>query len=296
MGSEALDRAATRRQRRTGPAIKYLAVLTLVYAVIAVVLVAGRLWLPDPAVITNAPAAAFATFLRAGAAMLGALVLCLPVAGVFLVTRRSKGFSQSVVHTLIVLPIAVAGIMALVQNSLPLAFGLAGIAFLRFRNTLADTKDAVYLFVAIGVGIAAAAGQLEVGLALSFLFTFSVVILWWTDVGRMPASVQNKLELRRLRRTMETRIPTAAAPRPTVDPLNAALRVHASDVSSAQTMVEAVLDNAAKRWELTGVTPGEHGFSTLDYVVRLRRQTGRGELLNDLRQRGRPHVVGAEYR
>ena len=294
MGSSLVEKVQSRRRRRTGPAIKYLLVLIAVYAAISALLYAGHRWLPDPAAIASAPAARFAAFLRASAAMLGALVLSLPIAGVFLVTRRSKGFSQSVVHTIIILPIAVAGIMALVQNSLPLAFGLAGIAFLRFRNTLADTKDAVYLFVVVGVGIAAAAGQLEAGLALSVLFTFCVIILWWTDIGRMPASVQNKLELRRLRRTMETRIPGAVTP--PSDPLNAALRVHASDVSAAQSMVEGVLEDAAKRWELTGVTPGEHGFSTLDYVVRLRRQTARGELLNDLRTRGRPHVVGAEYR
>ena len=80
--------------------------------------------------------------IRAITVMLGALALALPLAWVFVSTRRRKGFSQSIVHTLIILPIAVAGIMVVVQNSLALAFGLAGIAALRFRNTLEDTKDA----------------------------------------------------------------------------------------------------------------------------------------------------------
>lgn len=286
----------SRRRRRTGPAIRYLLTLLAVYAAIALVFIGAQRWLPPLPTTTPGPTLALDGFLRAGAAMLGALALTLPVAGVFLVTRRSKGFSQSVVHTLIVLPIAVAGIMALVQNSLPLAFGLAGIAFLRFRNTLADTKDAAYLFVVIGIGISAAAARLEVGFALSLLFCISLLLLWWSDVGRMPASVRNRIELRRLRRTGEMRIPNAPASMPQSDPLNAALRVHASDAANAQSAVEAVLHEVAKRWELTGITPGEHGFSTLDYVVRLRKQTGRGELLNDLRLRGRPHVVGAEYR
>jgi len=44
------------------------------------------------------------------------------------------------------------------------------------------------------------------------------------------------------------------------------------------------------------VTPGENGYSTLDYVVRLRARTVRPELLNDLRVRGAPDVVGAEFR
>lgn len=285
--------AAVRRERRRGPALRCLAVLVIAYAAIAAVFLGARSLLPLPGPDAAAGALSASAFLRALGAMLGAVTLALPITWVFLVTRRSKGFSQSIVHTLVVLPIAVAGIMSLVQDSLPLAFGLAGIAFLRFRNTLADTKDAAYLFVVTGIGISAAAGQLEVGVVLSFLFTICVVVLWWTDFGRMPTSVRDKLELRRMRRTRELRVPGAARP---TDHLNAALRVHASDVAGAQPMVEAVLADATKQWELTGVTPGEHGFSTLDYVVRLRQKTERGVLLNDLRTRGTPHVVGAEYR
>ena len=57
-----------------------------------------------------------------------------------------------------------------------------------------------------------------------------------------------------------------------------------------------LLAQASKQWELTGVTPGSNGFSTLDYVVRLRAKTARGALLNELRVNGQPDVVGAEFR
>jgi hypothetical protein len=233
--------------------------------------------------------------LRPVSAMLGAMMLALPVAWVYLITRRKKGFAQSIVHTLIVLPIAVAGIMVLVQNSLALAFSLAGIAALRFRNTLDDTKDAIYLFVATGIGIAAAVGQLDVGLALSLVYCVSVLVLWWTDVGRTPSRLKARLTMERLRHTAEMRVPGAAVPR-RPDPLAAVLRIHSMDVSSTQRDVESVLADAAKQWELTGVTPGANGYSMLDYVVRLRARTERPELLNDLRSRGAPYVVGAEFR
>jgi len=232
--------------------------------------------------------------LRAITAMLGALALALPLAWVFVITRRRKGFSQSIVHTLLILPIAVAGIMVVVQNSLPLAFALAGIAALRFRNTLDDTKDAIYLFVATGIGISAAADQFDVGLGLSFLFNATIVVLWWTNYGRTPAQLKAKLLLRRLRQTRENRIP--GAPGAATDPLNTVLRVHVLNPDAAQLTVAGVLARASKQWELTGVTPGTNGFSTLDYVVRLRARTVRGDLLNDLRASGRPDVVGAEFR
>lgn len=285
-----------RTRRRFSPAARHLALLALFYVALAVGI--GALQRAYPGAtnpIAGAPKGLVTVegIIRAITAMLGALALALPLAWVFVITRRRKGFSQSIVHTLIILPIAVAGIMVVVQNSLALAFGLAGIAALRFRNTLDDTKDAIYLFVATGIGIAAAADQFGVGLALSFLFNATIIVLWWTNYGRTPARVKAKLMLRQLRQTREARIPGAPA---ATSSLNTVLRVHVLNPDAAQSTVAAVLERASKQWELTGVTPGTNGFSTLDYVVRLRARTVRGQLLNDLRASGQPDVVGAEFR
>jgi len=285
------------RPRRFSPAARHLALLALFYIALAMgIAVLQRAYPGVTSPITGIPQGVVTArgILRAITVMLGALALALPLAWVFVLTRRRKGFSQSIVHTLIMLPIAVAGIMVVVQNSLALAFGLAGIAALRFRNTLDDTKDAIYLFVATGIGIAAAADQFGIGLALSFLFNATIIVLWWTNYGRTPAQLKAKLMLRRLRQTRATRIPGAAAA--VTDPLNAILRVHVVNPDAAQSSVAAVLAQASKQWELTGVAPGTNGFSTLDYVVRLRPKTMRGALLNELRVSGRPDVVGAEFR
>ncbi|MGH7526464.1 MAG: hypothetical protein ACREMX_07145, partial [Gemmatimonadales bacterium] len=69
--------------------------------------------------------------------MAGAFLLMLPVSWVYILTRQKKGFRQSVVQTLLILPIVVAGIVLLVKNSIALAFSLGGIvAAVSFRNTL----------------------------------------------------------------------------------------------------------------------------------------------------------------
>src|SRR5436305_15105982 len=89
--------------------------------------------------------------------MTSALLLSIPCACVYVLTRATKGYPQSVVHLLIVLPLVVSGIVVLVQYSLALAFSLAGIvAAVRFRNTLDDSKDADYVFLATAIGLAAA--------------------------------------------------------------------------------------------------------------------------------------------
>src|SRR5439155_85164 len=61
---------------------------------------------------------------------------------------------------------------------------LAGLAAaVRFRNTLKDTKDAVYIFVAMGVGIAAGVQALALCFVMSVIYNVSVVTLWALNVG-----------------------------------------------------------------------------------------------------------------
>ncbi len=111
--------------------------------------------------------------------LIGVLVLMKPVAWVYMGARRRKGREQSFVMTLLLLPMAVAGIVIIVENSLALAFSLAGIvAGVRFRLTLDDTVDAIYIFMSIGVGLAAGIGALEIAVVLSVFFNFSIIVLW----------------------------------------------------------------------------------------------------------------------
>jgi hypothetical protein len=123
-----------------------------------------------------------------GASVLGALLIMLPVAWTYILIKRDAGYEESVVHTLLILPVAVAGIVTIVQGSLALAFSLAGIvAAVRFRTTLDDTKDAVYVFLAIGVGLAAGVQALGVALALSVVFNAVNLVLWKLNFGDIYA-------------------------------------------------------------------------------------------------------------
>ena len=125
-------------------------------------------------------------------AMLSAALLALPIAWVYTLTRARRGYQQSVVQLLIILPVVVAGIVVLVKYSLALAFSLGGIAAaVRFRNTLDDSKDAVYVFLVTGLGIAAAV-DLPVALVISVLFNVLILALWLTDFGRTPVALEGK--------------------------------------------------------------------------------------------------------
>ena len=113
------------------------------------------------------------------------LVIMLPVTWVYMSAKSSQGHNQSVVQVLIVLPMIVAGIVLIVSNSLALAFSLAGIvAAVRFRTTLADARDIVFIFLAIAVGFAAGVQVVTIGLLLSMIFNIVLVLVWRYDFGR----------------------------------------------------------------------------------------------------------------
>jgi len=155
-----------------------------------------------PAVLDGDSATA-PTALAASIAMITAFATSLPVAWVYTLTRRKKGFQQSVVQTYLILPVVAAGIVVLVKHSLALAFSLGGIvAAVRFRTSLDDSKDAAGIFVVIGIGMAAAVSP-AVSWVISIGFNALMLILWWTDFGK-PMALEGKSAERRLERALAT--------------------------------------------------------------------------------------------
>ena len=122
--------------------------------------------------------------------MIGALFLMLPVSWVYMAVRRSTGYAQSIVQTMLVLPIVVAGVVLVVRNSLALAFSLAAImAGVRFRNNLRDPRDTVFIFLSIGVGLAAGVQALTIAAVLSLVFNVLILTIWRTNFGRSPLNL-----------------------------------------------------------------------------------------------------------
>ena len=117
-------------------------------------------------------------------AITGAVLTILPVSWTYMSIRKRSDYDQSLVETIMILPIAVTSLVIMVHNSLALAFSLGGIvAVVRFRNTLKSTGDALYILVAIGIGLAAGVGAMEVAIVMSVAFNYCFLILWITDYG-----------------------------------------------------------------------------------------------------------------
>ena len=116
--------------------------------------------------------------------LIGVFVLMEPVAWIYMGARRRKGREQSFILTILLLPMVVAGIVMIIQNSLALAFSLAGIvAGVRFRVSLDDSLDAIYVFVAIGAGLAAGIEALEISIVVTVIFNYLILLFWEFDYG-----------------------------------------------------------------------------------------------------------------
>jgi len=268
----------------------------------------------------------------AALSMVAAILMMIPTAWSYIIIKARGGYNQSVVHTLLILPIAVTGTVIVVQHSIPLAFSLAGIvAAVRFRTTLDDTKDAVYVFLAIGVGLACGVQALGVAVALSLVFNVVNVILWRFNVGNIyvdqlgrtsalglgdvlagPGSAETALKIG------DSSLLTALSPREVKEVAEhrerlesyldsvtdrhkerksySILLIHTRDAGDVQKATEEVLDRGAARWRLAEILPGKDGLSILEYLVRVKDGIPTGAVLDAIRREGGEKVVAAEMR
>ena len=121
-------------------------------------------------------------------ACIGAIILTVPVSWVYFITSRARRIDQSFLQTIVILPVVVTGIAMIVLNSLALAFSLAGIvAAVRFRFTLNQPSDAMYIFVAIGIGLGSGIGALAVSTVISCAFVLATLVIWKLEYGKTLA-------------------------------------------------------------------------------------------------------------
>ena len=196
------------------------------------------------------------------------------------------------------------------------------------REIIEDTKDAVYVFLAIGVGLASGVQALGVGLTLSLIFNGVVLVLWRTQFGNIyadqntragalgvgdvlagPASAQTAL------RVGDPAVLEAASVSDLADIADRAVRierhiseertkkkdqranalilVHAVAAEAAQAYVDQVLEELSVRWKMAELSPGPKGH-LLVYLARL--EGAEGAVMDRLHEGHGGAVSAAELR
>jgi len=286
----------------------------------------GATWLSEalpPAAVKGTPPAApnpmtsLAAGLSTTLAFVSTLLLMLPVAWVYMSTAPGRKHNQSLVQTLIVLPMIVAGIVLVVQNSLALAFSLAGVvAAVRFRTNLSEARDVMFVLLAIAVGFAAGVHLVMAAVYLSVLFNLVLLLIWRYDFGRNILELDSAATWASPLATLSERtgegyavpdreLVLALTPKK-VDVLshrferirkrigsngkkpkyNAVVTVTATDIDEAQRSTEKALTRATKRWKLDEVVTNSGKPSEMYYLVRTRKSVPRDALLTEVRNCG----------
>jgi hypothetical protein len=235
---------------------------------------------------------------------IGTFLVVLPVAWVYMLTRRFR-YDRALVQSVMILPIVVAGMVMIVKNSLALAFSLAGIvAAVRFRNTLKDTRDAVYIFLALGLGLAAGVQALDIAVVMSLAFNVLVLGLWRTNFaaiygadrrGDMLAIGDPQLRMARTRSQLRQLTAELAADEE-AEKADGALIVQGPAVETVRFAIETVLrDSGGDDWTFREPMAGTRGNVALPVIVKFKKKGTPIEALADLDEYWSTHVTAAEY-
>jgi uncharacterized protein DUF4956 len=230
-----------------------------------------------------------------------ALAVALPVAWVLMRTRRLR-YDPSLVHTLIVLPVVVAGVVLVVKNSLALAFALAGIvAGVRFRQKLDEPEEAVYVLLALGIGLAAGVQALDVALVMSMAFTMIVMTFWRFDIGSIYAKGRGAqlaigdpgLLVPSSRGAAKKAMERESALEEGMKP-DGLLVVRTADHEAARRAIETVAGRLASEWKI-GDPSKDNGLARFETLLRLKKDVDPAELVAELEKRWSDEISAAEY-
>jgi len=183
---------------------------------------------------------------------------------------------------------------------------------LRFRTTLRDARDIMYIFLGVAVGFAAGVHQLIIAAVLSIVFNLVVLLTWRYDFGRnvlepTAASVWSgplgelaqpkngtgvpdrdlvialtPEQVENLSKRFE-RIRGILGPRPKKPRYNGILTITTNELTDAQDYVERALAKVAKRWKLDEVVTNVGKPSLLYYLVKTSAGTSTEEVLTAVR-------------
>ncbi len=111
------------------------------------------------------------TFIDVALVLFLSFSLSLVVAWVYRFTHRGISYSQSYVHTLVIMGTVVSLIMLIIGSNIARAFALVGaLSIIRFRNAMKETRDVGFIFMVMAIGMA-------VGTRFYLLAVFATIVL-----------------------------------------------------------------------------------------------------------------------
>jgi uncharacterized membrane protein YhiD involved in acid resistance len=182
-------------------------------------------------------------------------LLSLVIARVYQITYKGVSYTQSYVHTLIMMSMIVSIIMLIIGSNIARAFTLVGaLSIVRFRNAIKDTRDIGYIFFAMAIGMACGTRFYLLAVIATLVISF---ILWGMSTLNLFA------------REVREQI----------------LKIRLPGDMRYETLFERVFVKYLTRFELIAMETVQAGMlNELIYGIELKKQSEAQNFLNELRQ------------
>lgn len=142
--------------------------------------------------------------------LLLAFALSQAIAAVYVWTFRGMSYSRAFVQAVSMGSIVAAMLMLAINNNIAAGLGIAGsLAIIRFRTSMRDPRDMVFVFASLAAGISSGLRSWTAAIAGTILFCGAALAMSWMELGsqpvhdgllrfRVPASQDAELEVARI--------------------------------------------------------------------------------------------------
>jgi len=115
-------------------------------------------------------------------------ILSVMIAFTYEKTFRGLSYSRNYVQALILSPIVASTVMQAIGDSLATGLGMMGaLAIIRFRTSLKDPRDIIFMFAALAVGISCGVNGYSIALVGTIGFCFVSFILYYSPFGHISS-------------------------------------------------------------------------------------------------------------
>lgn len=111
-------------------------------------------------------------------------LLSMLVGYIYRITHQGPSYSQTTVHTLVIMAVVVSLIMMVIGTNVARAFSLVGaLSIIRFRNAVKESRDVAFYFLAMAIGMACGTGFGKVAVVFTLVVCAMIYFLVRFNIG-----------------------------------------------------------------------------------------------------------------
>ena len=104
---------------------------------------------------------------------------------VYAYTHRKSVYDRAFTTTIFLLPVVISVIVLLISDRIAAAFSLAGVfALVRFRTSIADSRDITYVLSTVGIALASAIGYVGVAFIIAAFISILMLAMNFLKIDR----------------------------------------------------------------------------------------------------------------